>query len=73
MELEGEIVPEERVKSSIKFSYSLTSLGTQLVHGVFQASLIIYFREKMLLPEIYIFWAFMFFAIWNAINDPFIG
>ena len=73
MELEGEIVPEERVKSSIKFSYSLTSLGTQLVHGVFQASLIIYFREKMLLPEIFIFWAFMFFAIWNAINDPLFG
>lgn len=73
MEMERDIVPEEKVKSSIKFTYSLTSLGTQLVHGVFQASLIIYFREKMLLPEIYIFWAFMFFAIWNAVNDPLFG
>lgn len=73
MEQQSEIAPEERVKSSIKFSYSLTSLGTQAIHGVFQASLIIYFREKMLLPEVYIFWAFMFFAIWNAINDPLFG
>ncbi|MFX1316687.1 MAG: MFS transporter [Promethearchaeota archaeon] len=73
MEHQKEIAPEELVKTSIKFSFGLTSLGAQVVHGVFQAALIIYFREKMLLPEVYIFWAFMFFAIWNAINDPLFG
>ncbi len=73
VEHQSEIAPEELVKTSIKFSYSLTSLGTQVIHGVFQASLIFYFREKMLLPEVYLFWAFMFFAIWNALNDPLFG
>lgn len=73
IKVESEIAPEELVKTSIKFSFGLTSLGAQVVHGVFQAALIIYFREKMLLPEVYIFWAFMFFALWNAINDPLFG
>ena len=71
--VQSEIAPEELVKTSNKISFGLTSLGAQVVHGVFQAALIIYFREKMLLPEVYIFWAFMFFAIWNAINDPLFG
>ncbi|MFX1273824.1 MAG: MFS transporter [Promethearchaeota archaeon] len=70
---QDEIKPEEKVKNSTKFYYGLTSLGTQIVHGVFQIALIFYFREKLLLPEIYLVWAFIFFAIWNAINDPLFG
>ncbi len=63
----------EKVKRSIKASYGLTNLGSQLVHIVFGALLIKYYVEKMLLPEIWLIWAYIFFSIWNAVNDPLFG
>ena len=62
-----------KVSLKSKLGYSSTSLGSQLVHGIFLVSLLFYYREVMLLPEIYLIWAFIFYAAWNAINDPLFG
>jgi GPH family glycoside/pentoside/hexuronide:cation symporter len=62
-----------KVTLKSKIGYSCTSLGTQLVHGIFLVSLLFYYREIILLPEIYLIWAFIFYAVWNAINDPLFG
>lgn len=67
------IKDSERVSFKTKFAYGITSIGSSAVSGVFATSLIIFYREKLLLSEIYIIWAFALYAIWNAINDPLFG
>ncbi len=69
----ADIAPEDRIDLKSKLGYSFTSLGSQLVQAIFVSSLIIYYREQLLLSEIYIIWAFLFYAIWNATNDPLFG
>jgi GPH family glycoside/pentoside/hexuronide:cation symporter len=71
--MSNEIKAEDLVATKAKVGYSLTALGSQLVHGIFLISLVFYYREQLLLPEIYIIIAFGFYAIWNAINDPLFG
>lgn len=73
MEFQNNIEPGEKVNTSTKFYFGIFQFGSQLVHGVFTASLIFFYIEKMLLPEFYIMWAFIIYAIWNAINDPLFG
>ncbi|MHA1660633.1 MAG: MFS transporter [Promethearchaeota archaeon] len=70
---QNEISASDKITKSTKTTYGLISLGSQTVNGVFAASLIFYYTEKMLLPQIYIIWAFALYAIWNAINDPLFG
>ena len=62
-----------KVSLKSKLGYSSTSLGSQLVHGIFLVSLLFYYREVILLSEIYLIYAFLFYAIWNAVNDPLFG
>jgi GPH family glycoside/pentoside/hexuronide:cation symporter len=68
-----EIAPSEIVSFKTKLSYGISSIGSSAVAGVFATTLIFFYVEKLLLPEIYIIWAFAFYAIWNAINDPLFG
>ncbi len=68
-----QIKENERVPFKTKISYGVLSIGSSAVSGVFATSLIIFYREKLLLSEIYIIWAFILFAGWNAINDPLFG
>lgn len=67
------IADEDIVSLKSKLGFASTSLGSQLVHGIFITLLLFYYVEQLLLPEIYIIWAFIFYAIWNAINDPLFG
>ncbi|MHA1436838.1 MAG: MFS transporter [Promethearchaeota archaeon] len=73
MSLIEEITPENKVKFSTKFYYGISAIGSSAVAGVFATSLIIFYRETLLLSEMYIILAFILYAIWNAINDPLFG
>ncbi len=68
-----EIALEEKLTIKDKIYFSAGYLGTNATSGLFMSSLIIFYREKLLLPELYIFWAFLLFIVWNAVNDPLFG
>ncbi len=68
-----QIKDSERVTVKTKISYGILSIGSSAVSGVFATSLIIFYREKLLLSEVYIIWAFILYAGWNAVNDPLFG
>ena len=68
-----EVLKEEKLTLKEKAYFSAGYLGTNATSGLFMSSLIIFYREQLLLPEIYIFWAYMLFIIWNAVNDPLFG
>ena len=63
----------EKVDLKTKFCYAISSFGSYTVFAVFLSSVIIYYREVLLLPSIYILWAFTIYAILNAINGVFFG
>ena len=73
MSQDNEIPPEEKISIKKKACFSIGYLGTNAVSGVFASSLIIFYREELLLSEMYIFWAFILYMAWNAINDPLFG
>ena len=68
-----EIIKGEKLTLKDKMYFSAGYLGTNATSGLFMSSLIIFYREQLLLPEIYIFWAYMLFIVWNAVNDPLFG
>ena len=68
-----QIAPEDIVPIKRKLGFASTAFGSQLVHGIFMISTLFYYREIMLLQEIYIIIAFGLYAIWNAVNDPLFG
>jgi GPH family glycoside/pentoside/hexuronide:cation symporter len=68
-----QIAQSEVVSLKTKFNYGISNIGSSAVSGVFATTLIFYYVEKLLLSEIYIIWAFILYAIWNAINDPLFG
>ncbi len=70
---QDEIKPEDKIDVSSKISYGLTMFGSQAVNGVFTVALIFYFVEKLLLPFHWFLWISLFYAIWNAVNDPLFG
>ena len=73
MSLNKNLSSEEKLRFGKKFLFGIGNLGGQTVAGIFATSLIIFYREKLLLQELYIAWAFILYAIWNAINDPLFG
>lgn len=73
MEFQKEISPEDKVDLKTKFCYAISSFGSFTIFTVFLSLVIIYYREILLLPSIYILWAFTFYAILNAINGVFFG
>ena len=68
-----EIAPEDIVSLKSKLGFASTAFGSQLAHGVFLISLLFYYREIMLLQEIYIIICLIFYGVWNAVNDPLFG
>ena len=73
MSIKEEIENEDKLTIKEKVYFSAGYLGTNATSGLFMSSLIIFYREQLLLPEIYIFWAYMLFILWNAVNDPLFG
>ncbi len=73
MSKKGESLLEDKLDSKTKLLYGISNLGSGTVSGIFATSLIFFYVEKLLLDEIYIAWAFTFYAIWNAVNDPLFG
>lgn len=63
----------ERVPASQKLSYAFSNLGCGLLNGVFSSSIVFFYNNKLLLEESLIGYAFLLFAIWNAVNDPIFG
>jgi len=63
----------EKLSLKTKFIFGMSNIGTSTVQGVFSTTLIIFYREKLLLQEIYLIWAFLFYMLWNMTNDPLIG
>ena len=73
MSRKEDIENQEKLTIKEKMYFSAGYLGTNATSGLFMSSLIIFYREQLLLPEIYIFWAYMLFILWNAVNDPLFG
>ncbi len=56
-----------------KLGVSLFQIGSTLLRQMFLVGLLIFYREQLLLSEVYIIYAFALYALWNAINDPLFG
>jgi len=57
----------------VKLLYAISSFGSYTIFAVFLSSVIIYYREILLLPSIFILYAFTFYAILNASSGVFFG
>lgn len=73
MKQKNEFYQKEKVDLKTKLCYAISSFGSYTIFAVFLSSVIIYYREILLLPSIYILWAFTLYAILNAINGFFFG
>ncbi len=73
MEKENERSPPDKLDIKVKLLYAISSFGSYTVFVVFLTSVIIYYREILLLPSIFILYAFSIYAILNALNGVFFG
>lgn len=73
MEKENERSPQDNLDIRVKLLYAISSFGSYTVFVVFLTSVIIYYREILLLPSIFILYAFSIYAILNALNGVFFG
>lgn len=73
MEKENERSPPDKLDIKVKLLYAISSFGSYTVFAVFLTSVIIYYREILLLPSIFILYAFSIYAILNALNGVFFG
>jgi GPH family glycoside/pentoside/hexuronide:cation symporter len=64
---------DEVLSLKTKLSFSIFQFGNTIFRQMFLITLLIFYREELLLTEIYIIIAFALYAIWNAINDPLFG
>jgi GPH family glycoside/pentoside/hexuronide:cation symporter len=64
---------DEILSLKTKLSFSIFQLGFTIFRQMFLITLLIFYREELLLTEIYIIIAFALYAIWNALNDPLFG
>jgi glycoside/pentoside/hexuronide:cation symporter, GPH family len=64
---------KEHVPIAQKLAYSFANLGTGLPNSIFASSLVFFYNTKLLLGESFIGYAYLIFAIWNAVNDPLFG
>jgi GPH family glycoside/pentoside/hexuronide:cation symporter len=62
-----------RIDGNFKFFWSLASLGSSLLSGIFAAMLPMFFQDYLGLASSYISLAALIYAIWNALNDPLFG
>ena len=64
---------EDKLSFRTKFFYGIGSLGSYTVFTVFLSSVIIFYRDKLLISSDSLFWAFIFYTILNAINGVLFG
>ena len=69
--MEKEKVLPVKLDIKVKLLYAISSFGSYTVFAVFLTSVIIYYREVLLLPSIFILYAFSIYAILNALNGVF--
>ncbi len=62
-----------RIDRRFKFNWSLASLGSSLLSGIFAAMLPMFFQDYLGLQSNYISLAALIYALWNAFNDPLFG
>nr|MDO8112390.1 MFS transporter [Candidatus Sigynarchaeota archaeon] len=72
MESESDVI-KEHVPLSQKLAYSFASLGSGILSSLFSSSMVFFYNTKLLLDETLIGYAYLIFAIWNAVNDPIFG
>ncbi|MHA1266052.1 MAG: MFS transporter [Candidatus Helarchaeota archaeon] len=63
----------EKLSFKVKFFYGIGSFGSYTLFTVFLGSVIIYYRDKLLIASDTLFWAFLFYTILNAINGVLFG
>lgn len=56
-----------------KVAYSLGSLGASLPAQVFSTWVIFFYVDRLKLPAAWMALAWLFYGIWNALNDPLFG
>ena len=56
-----------------KTSYSVGSIGNNLINGLMSTYLIVFYTDYMLLPAYTISVLFLVAKIWDGINDPIMG
>ncbi len=62
-----------RLGLSYKVIWGLASLGSAMISGIYAALLPIFYQDYLGLSAGWIATASLFYAIWNAINDPLFG
>ncbi len=73
MEKQNKRSPQDKLDIKVKLLYAISSFGSYTVFAVFLTSVIIYYREILLLPSIFILYAFSIYAILNTLNGVFFG
>ncbi len=67
------ILEEEHVAPSAKISYGLASMGNNFLSGLGLGAINLFYLKTTSLEPSMMAWSWIFFMVWNAINDPLFG